>query len=62
MIEPRLETPMIFNDTTTPPMGIGLLLPIKSVLPERLPPLTLAWALRLTGLHDRDKFKALDWS
>jgi hypothetical protein len=21
----------------------------------------LVWALRLTGLHDRDKFKALDW-
>jgi len=23
--------------------------------------LALAWALRLTGRHDRDKFKALDW-
>jgi transcriptional regulator with XRE-family HTH domain len=23
--------------------------------------MALAWALRLTGLHDRDKFKALDW-
>ena len=23
--------------------------------------LALAWALRLSGLHDRDKFKALDW-
>ena len=23
--------------------------------------LAQAWALRLTGLHDRDKFKALGW-